>query len=112
MKSKILGEICRKCAECCKDYPFIELSQYEINELARWTGFPFHVFAYQKCEAGEEYFLKFKENGDCFFLNEDNGDYSCGVYEARSGICRAYPSRPRQNEVCNANREKIFGVAS
>ena len=105
MKNIILSEICKKCAECCKNYPFVELSQDEIYELRKLTGLPFEVFTNQKGEGVAEYFLQFKENGDCFFLNENNGEYSCGVYEARSEICRAYPSKPRQHEVCDASRE-------
>lgn len=108
MENNIFREICKKCAACCKNYPFVELSQNEINELENVTGLHFNVFANQKGEAVEEYFLQFKENGDCFFLNENNGGYLCGVYEARSGICRNYPSKPRQNEFCDANRKMIL----
>jgi len=108
MGNIVLSEICNKCAKCCKNYPFIELSQNEIYELEKLTGLPLDVFTNPKGEADEEYFLQFKENGDCFFLNENNGGYSCGVYEARSGICRNYPSKPNQNEVCDANREMIL----
>ncbi len=104
----MLSEICKKCAECCKHFPYIELSQNEINELRKVTGLRCDVFANPKGKAVEEYFLQFKENGDCFFLKENNGDYSCGVYEARSVICRNYPSKPRQHEVCDANREMFL----
>ncbi len=104
----ISSEICKKCAECCKNYPFVALSQNEIYELGKLTGLSSDAFTNQKGEAVEEYFLKFKENGDCIFLNENNGDYSCGVYEARSEICRNYPLEPRQHEVCHANREMIL----
>jgi len=108
MENIISSEICQKCAQCCKNYPYVELSQNEINELAKLTGLPFDVFTNPKGEAVEEYFLQFKENGDCFFLNEHNGEYSCCIYEARSEICINFPSKPRQNEVCAANREMIL----
>ncbi|MBA4367567.1 MAG: hypothetical protein C0403_08000 [Desulfobacterium sp.] len=108
MENKISSEICQKCAECCKNFPFVELSQNEIYKLEKHTGLPFDMFTNPKGKAVEEYFLQFKENGYCFFLNENNGDYSCGVYEARSAICRNYPSKPNQNEVCNANQKKIL----
>jgi uncharacterized protein len=108
MENKISSEICQKCAECCKNFPFVELSQNEIYELEKHTGLPFDMFTNPKGETVEEYFLQFKENGYCFFLHENNGDYSCGVYEARSEICRNYPSKPCQNEVCNANQKKIL----
>jgi Fe-S-cluster containining protein len=108
MENIIISEICQKCAECCRNYPFVELSQNEIYEIEKLTKLPSDFFTNQKGEAGEEYFLQFKENGDCFFLNENNGDYSCGVYEARSKICRNYPSKPNQNKVCDSNREMIL----
>ena len=108
MENTTLSEICKICAECCKHYSFVELSQNEINALEKFTGLRFDVFTNPKGKAVEEYFIKFKENGDCFFLNESNGNYSCGVYEARSGICRNYPSKPSQNEVCDANRKKCL----
>lgn len=104
----MMSEICKKCGECCKGFPFIELSPNEVYELGKLTGLPSDVFANQKGEAVEEYFLKFKKNGNCFFLNESEGDYLCSVYEARSKICRDYPSKPCQHKVCNANREIVL----
>jgi Fe-S-cluster containining protein len=102
-----LTEICKKCAECCKNHPFVDLSKNEINSLEKVTGVPSDVFTYPKGKVVEEYFLKFQENGYCFFLNENNGSFSCNVYEARPEICKYYPSKPRQKEVCDANREKF-----
>lgn len=108
MENIISSEICKKCGECCKHYPFVELSQNDIYELEKMTGLPLDVFANQKGEEVEEYFLSFKENGDCFFLNDNNGSCFCGVYEARPALCRKYPSKPSQNEVCHSNRKMIL----
>ncbi|MCK4837348.1 MAG: YkgJ family cysteine cluster protein [Desulfobulbaceae bacterium] len=105
MENITLNEICKNCAECCKHYSFVELSQIEINALEKFTGLRFDVFTNPKGKAVEEYFLKFKDNGDCYFLNVNNGNYSCGVYEARPDICRNYPSEPSQHEVCDANKK-------
>ena len=107
MENIISTEICNKCGTCCKNYPFVELSKNEINLLEQMTALHFAVFTNPKGKAVEEYFLQFKANGDCFFLNENNGSYSCGVYEARPGICKNYPSKPRQKEACYANRENL-----
>ena len=109
MEKKITSEICIKCAECCKNHPFVELSQHEVFELEKMTGLPSGDFSNQKGRAVEEYFLDFKENGDCIFLNEKNGEYSCGVYEARSVICRMYPAKKSETDVCDANRKRILG---
>ena len=108
MKNIISTEICKKCAECCKNNPFVELSQNEIYEIEKLTKLPSGLFANRKGEDGEGYFLRFKENGDCFFLNEKNGDYSCGIYEARSIICRNYPSKPSNTKFCDSKRKKIL----
>jgi Fe-S-cluster containining protein len=103
------GETCKNCAECCKHYAFIELSQTEIEALEKFTGLSLDVFTNAKGKAVEEYFLKFKENGDCYFLNTNNGSYSCDAYEARSAICRNYPSNPSQNKACEANMKLCLG---
>ncbi|MEK9137477.1 MAG: YkgJ family cysteine cluster protein, partial [Bacteroidota bacterium] len=87
----------------------VRLSQDEVDALETFTGLSRDVFANSKGEAVEEYFLKFKEDGDCVFLNEKNAKYSCSVYDARSGSCSEYPSTPSQNEICNANRKMCLG---
>jgi len=106
MESIPSSDICRKCAECCKDYCYVEVSQVEIEALEKFTGLRFDVFTDPKGNAVDEYFLKVKENGDCCFLNVNNGIYSCAVYEARGAICRNFPSDPSQHKFCDANKKK------
>ena len=108
MKKIVLNEVCKKCAECCKNYPFIELSKNEINILEKCTKLHSDIFTNKKDKAYEEYFLQFQENGDCFFLNNNNGNYFCGVYEARPEICKNYPARPQQEKTCDANRGRVI----
>jgi len=100
-------EICRKCADCCKNHPFIELSENDIDVLEQTTGLPFELFTNPKGKVIEEYFLKFRENGYCFFLNEHDEIYSCRVYESRPQICRNFPSTPAQKEACYEICKKI-----
>jgi len=111
-KSKIENfismKMCKKCAECCKNYPLIRISKNEINSLELLTGLHFGIPINSKGKEYEGYLLQFKENGDCFFLNENNGNYSCDVYEVRPEICKKYPSTLRQQEVCALNKEKLF----
>lgn len=106
MEIVIKTEICKKCAECCKHFPFVELSAKEIHSLEKESGLNLEVFTNAKGKAVEEYFLQFQKNGDCIFLNKKNGGYSCGVYEARPEICKNYPSKPKQKKLCDANSEK------
>lgn len=103
-----MTDICKKCAECCKNFPFVNISVKEINVLEKVTGIHPRMFTHEKGTVVEEYFLQFQENGYCFFLKEHKGSFSCGVYEARPGICKNYPSRPTQKDVCHAIRAKFL----
>jgi Fe-S-cluster containining protein len=105
----ILINFCKICAACCKRYPFVELSPKEILSIEKVTGLCSEVFVNQKGENVEEYFLKFQDNGYCFFLNEENGSFFCEVYAARPLICKNFPSEPSQQDVCNANSERLLG---
>ena len=104
----ISSTICKKCAECCKNHPYVELSRNEIHSLEHLTGLYLKDFTNQKEKAVDEYFFKFQENGDCIFLNESNGSYSCSVYETRPSICRNYPTEPMQKEHCDTNKAKLL----
>ena len=108
MENTITTEICKKCAECCKNTPFVELSGHEIKLLEQVTGLHFDVFTNPKGKVVEEYFLQIQENGDCYFLKKINGSYSCGVYKKRPEICKNYPSKPRQKEACETHRGKVL----
>jgi len=105
MDVSISGEICQRCAECCKHYPFVKLSRDEVLALGKLTGLPLEVFAHPIGGPGEGYFLLFQENGSCIFLTETAGEHSCSVYKARSALCREYPSTPPQHEVCARNQD-------
>lgn len=106
MENPISKDICQTCAACCKNYPFVELTNKEIKLLAEATGLPLEVFTISKRKAVAEYFLQFQDNGDCFFLNEENGKYSCAVYAARPGICSRYPSNLKQQAACDLSSGK------
>lgn len=108
MENHLLTKICKKCAECCKNYPFITLSINEIHSLQKLTGLPAHVFTNPIGKEVEEYFLQFQENGHCYFLHENEGIFSCAVYDERPGICKKYPSSPVQENVCAANQKKLL----
>ncbi len=103
-----MTEICKKCAECCKNNPCVNLSGNEIKFLEKVTGLRSDAFTYPKGKGVEEYILQFKKNGDCFFLKKKSGNYFCSVYETRPRICKNYPSKPIQKEVCYAHSKKFL----
>ena len=108
MRNVRLTEICKKCAECCKNNPFIDLSAKEIDTLEQATGLTFDAFTNAKKTEPEEYFMQFQENGNCVFLKETDGGYFCSVYEARPTICKNYPSRAAQEDYCEENCKKYI----
>lgn len=88
----------------------MEVSAAEVAVLAEASGLDPEVFAHRKGEDSDEYFLKFKDNGDCYFLSDDEDSAGCSVYEARAAVCRAYPSKPPQNDRCAEHQERVLGV--
>ncbi|MDH5522594.1 MAG: YkgJ family cysteine cluster protein [Desulfobulbaceae bacterium] len=100
--------MCKKCGECCKNYPFIELTAGEIKLLELATGLPFKMFTNSNGKKVAGYFLQFQKNGACFFLTDHNDGYSCRVYEARPGICKKYPSQAKEKKSCDANRAQFI----
>ena len=98
--------VCNGCGSCCRNFAYIQLSQDDINKLENFTGLNSEKFTNNIDKAGEKRFMKFKENGDCIFLNLIDGAYSCSVYEARSLTCRGYPSTEIQRETCRVRSDR------
>jgi Fe-S-cluster containining protein len=74
--------------------------------LENFTGLTSEEFTDNIDKAGEKRFMKFHENGDCIFLKMIDGAYSCSVYEARSAMCRGYPSTEIQREACRVSSDR------
>lgn len=107
MENIILSRICQKCAECCKHAPFIKLPQNEIEAIEHYTGLKSTSFMNAIGKPEDGYFLKFKENGSCIFLEKHKDKYFCSIYEVRSELCRNYPSNPVQHKACQAKRKRV-----
>ena len=103
---KISTHICTSCGTCCRDFPYIQLSQNEIEKIESFTGLASEEFTNGGERDGEKRFMKFKENGDCVFLNMTDGAYSCSAYEARSNLCREYPVTDIQDKTCRKNSNR------
>ena len=79
--------------------------------LEQTTGLDSDLFTNSKRMEVEEYFLQFRENGDCIFLNENDGHFSCDVYGARPGICKNYPTGTSQEYYCEESSGKVLAKA-
>ena len=96
---------CISCGTCCRDFPYIQLSQDEIEAIESFTGLAPEAFSNDERNGGRR-FMKFKEDGDCVFLDLTEGAYTCRVYEARPGICSGYPTNEIQDRTCRKNSDR------
>jgi len=92
------SETCQACGQCCRNHPYILLSESDLIRLEKVAGMDRGEFTHKNDDTR---FLAFKENGDCIFLKGNAGSYHCGVYEGRGELCRNYPSNDVQKERCN-----------
>ena len=75
---------CKRCGKCCRLEPVLSLFEIIKIRLRGNKGF---------YERGiDKYYMKMKEDGDCFFLDRSNGLASCKIYKIRPKMCREYPS--------------------
>ena len=108
MRKIISSETCTPCGECCRSFPYIQITQDDIIRIKEETGLKQEYFAEIKDAEADEYFLRFKDNGDCVFFNEDNGSFSCRVYKVRPQVCVTYPITDVQFEVCEKKRITVL----
>ena len=97
---------CINCGTCCRDFAYIQLSQSEIEEIESFTGLAAEEFTNSGERDGEKRFMKFRENGDCVFLDKKDGSYICRAYEARCNLCRGYPGNDIQEATCRMNSDR------
>ncbi len=78
---------CRECAECCR-VGEVELSDRDIEKLARFLGLPVNEFVEKFVMEGEDgdRILRRSQAG-CVFLQGND----CTVYEARPANCDRFP---------------------
>jgi len=104
-KIEVSSDICTPCGECCRHFPYIPISEKDINLLIDETGLSKDKFTNMKDIKSGEYFLKFNDNGDCVFFEEKSPTlFSCNVYKARPSICSDYPSSKKQIKYCETER--------
>ena len=85
---EIHGQIdCRACGECCR-VGEVDLSERDIEKLARYLGIPAKKLLEEYTAPGEDGRLILRRNQTgCVFLNGNE----CTVYEARPANCERFP---------------------
>jgi Fe-S-cluster containining protein len=85
---------CSKCPAWCCTYDEIEVTQRDIERLARHFGIDAETAAvrFTKIKEGAHLLRHRKDkvfDTACMFLDQDKR--RCTIYEARPGVCRKYP---------------------
>ena len=91
---------CHKCPAYCCSYPLIEINKRDIARLARHFGLSYKQAEtrFTKYDRGEKSrALRHQKDRHfksiCMFLNTRTRQ--CTIYDARPGVCRAYPDGAR-----------------
>ncbi len=112
MGRAITSDMCTNCGGCCRNSPFVELSDEEMERLRAFTGLEATDFSDSDRALVPRRFLRFQASGSCVFLAEDSGRAVCRVYDARPGVCRSYPFTASQEKECEATWRKREGYRS
>jgi Fe-S-cluster containining protein len=89
---------CSRCGKCCTGEPgTVKVSEPEIRQLAKWTGFNESRFREDYTRSLDDGFTRLRErqDGSCVFYDSRAG---CTVYGARPLQCRTYPFWQRNLE--------------
>ena len=88
--------VCSKCPAYCCTYSDIEVSNFDIERLARHHDLDFKTAEarFTKMDSlGKVKVLRHRKDSvfdtACMFLDQDKR--RCSIYEARPGTCRKYP---------------------
>jgi Fe-S-cluster containining protein len=99
VRAKTVHYSCSKCPAYCCTYTEIEITQYDIQRLARHFGVDFEVAErrFTKLSSTGAPLLRHKRDrifdSACMFL--DQKKRQCTVYESRPGVCRKFPDASR-----------------
>jgi Fe-S-cluster containining protein len=99
VRTKAVRYSCHKCPAYCCTYSEIEVTQFDVQRLARRFGVEAHVAEqrYTKVSDKGKTILRHRHDrifdSACMFLDQDKRQ--CTVYEARPGVCRKFPESSR-----------------
>ena len=79
----------RYCGECCKKL-VVEVTNLEIKKI-KSLGYKGKNFLEKDFFGSGTNVLKRNKDGCIFLKKEEDGKYSCKIYENRPKICKDYP---------------------
>jgi hypothetical protein len=89
---------CKKCGQCCIGDGIVILKDEDINRISDYLKIDREIFLREYATmAGNEYWVKDKENKACVFL-KGNG---CSIHSVKPIQCRDYPDKWRSTRLIN-----------
>ncbi len=84
---------CTECGNCCTGAPgYVWLTQEEIRRIAEFLEREDGWLPPETLRrVGFKYSLTEKSNGDCVFLQAEDGKRRCSIYSVRPLQCRTWP---------------------
>ncbi len=87
---------CIRCNLCCGTGPNVTLTVFDVIRMAEFLNIHWRTFLYDyaKVIVGDMMVfiaLRDKGNGECIFMEYENGLTKCRIYPARPMRCRLYP---------------------
>jgi Fe-S-cluster containining protein len=92
-------ENCQTCGVCCY-LSDVVASEEEVRKISEAKQLDPKEFSWPGIPIGGHYKLKFKANGDCFFLEREEEKVYCDVYIFRPRVCKEFPKTQRQKDQC------------
>jgi len=100
-----LRYVCQRCGDCCRWPGFVNVSESEIAEIARFLAVPEQEFINTQTRLRPDrdgLALLDKPDGSCAFLTTDG---ACEIQCAKPSQCRAFPNGwnfPGWRDLCQA----------
>lgn len=90
--------VCKRCGNCCLGDGYVNVSEEECREIAKWLDLSFESFLdiYTVRAAGFERWLINGGGGDkpCIFLIREEGKpAACRIEKAKPQQCRDFPKK-------------------
>jgi len=101
---------CSECGSCCTGEPgYVWVTKEEIRRIADFLGREDGWLEKSHLRrVGFRYSLTEKKNGDCIFLEQENGRGGCRIYPVRPLQCRTWPFWPSNLRSADAWDEAVL----
>ena len=90
---------CQSCGACCRN-ELVYLDEEEVKTIES-LGYNRENFLKKHSNGNDNYLsTKGDKMNSCYFLDEEDGDCSCRIYENRPSACKLFPFDDKALDFC------------